>query len=75
MMRPTRRYRLLEADHLPGGKADNASPGEFDPEQLKMGIAVEREHTNSDEIAREIAMDHLREDPRYYTKLRLIHKD
>jgi hypothetical protein len=27
------------------------------------------EHTDDEEIAREIAMDHLTEDPKYYTKL------
>lgn len=37
--------------------------------QLKMGIKVEREHADSDEKAREIAMDHLYENPDYYSKL------
>lgn len=68
--------RLIEdKDILTGGKADGASPSDFDPDQLDMGTKVEREHSNSDELAREIAMDHLKEDPRYYTKLKLIHKD
>ena len=38
--------------------------------QLALGIKTEKEHTTRKEIAREIALDHLAEDPRYYTKLR-----
>lgn len=37
--------------------------------QLKRGIEVEKEHSSNPAIAREIALDHLLEDPRYYTKL------
>lgn len=40
--------------------------------QLKMGIKVEMEHTNDKAKAKEIAMDHLWEDPNYYTKLKKI---
>jgi len=38
-------------------------------DQLKKGIKVELEHTNTKKIAKEIALDHLGEDPNYYTKL------
>lgn len=38
--------------------------------QLAMGIKVEKEHTSDDKIAREIALDHLRELPDYYTQLK-----
>jgi hypothetical protein len=37
--------------------------------QLEVGIRVEMEHTNDEEKAKEIALDHLWEDPKYYTKL------
>lgn len=37
--------------------------------QLAKGIRVEMEHTNDERTAREIALDHLGEDPKYYTKL------
>lgn len=37
--------------------------------QLKKGIDVEKEHSSDPKIAREIALDHIAEDPRYYTKL------
>jgi hypothetical protein len=38
-------------------------------DQLKKGIQVEMEHTTNIKVAREIALDHLLEDPNYYTKL------
>lgn len=37
--------------------------------QLAKGIKVELEHTNDKKVAKEIALDHLKEDPNYYTKL------
>lgn len=37
--------------------------------ELTKGIKVEKEHTDSEEKAKHIAMDHLVEDPKYYTKL------
>jgi hypothetical protein len=40
--------------------------------QLEMGMKVEMEHTDSKEKAHEIAMDHLWEDPSYYTKLKKV---
>ena len=39
-------------------------------DQLKMGMKVEKEHTDSHKEAVKIAMDHLVEDPEYYTKLK-----
>lgn len=40
--------------------------------QLPKGIQVEKEHTKDSNLAREIAMDHLAEDPNYYIKLKRI---
>ena len=40
--------------------------------QLKKGISVEKEHTNKASVAKKIALDHLFEDPKYYTKLSKI---
>lgn len=37
--------------------------------ELSRGIKVEMEHTKEYSIAKEIALDHLKEDPKYYTKL------
>jgi len=68
----TLRLRLRVAGRLPGGLADDRVPEDFDPEALAQGMEVETEHTDDPEIAREIAMDHLTEDPAYYTKLKQI---
>jgi ribulose bisphosphate carboxylase small subunit len=40
--------------------------------QLEKGIKVELEHTDDETTAREIAMDHLWEDPKYYDKLEKV---
>lgn len=40
--------------------------------QLEMGIKVEMEHTDDKDKAKEIALDHLWEDPKYYSKLSKI---
>lgn len=37
--------------------------------QLRQGVEIELEHTTDRKTAKEIALDHLSEDPRYYTKL------
>lgn len=64
-------HRRKEAlgEYIPGGHASGRLPRDFDPEQLRMGVKVEMEHTRDRRIAQEIAMDHLVEDPQYYTKL------
>ena len=41
----------------------------FLEKQLNKGANIEKEHTNSIKIARQIAKDHLLEDPKYYIKL------
>ena len=43
--------------------------------ELEMGVKVEMEHTNDDELATEIAMDHLYEIPDYYTRLKKMESD
>ena len=37
--------------------------------QLQAGIEIELEHTTNRNLAKQIALDHLKEDPKYYTKL------
>lgn len=44
-------------------------------EQLKIGIKVEKEHTDDESKAKEIATDHLVEDVDYYTKLAKMEKE
>jgi hypothetical protein len=45
-----------------------------DSKELKMGIKVEMEHTINKELAKKIALDHLAENPKYYTRLKKIEK-
>lgn len=59
----------IRDDLLPGGKGDDRSPSEFDPGELAMGIKHEMEHTDDPRKALEIAIDHLSENPRYYSDL------
>ena len=61
--------KIIPEDLLPGGHADNMSDDNFKPCSLEIGIAVEMEHTNNPEIAKEIARDHLSSDNEYYKKL------
>lgn len=65
---------ICKADKIPGGMAEGKTPGDFDKESLAEGVSVEMEHTSDPKIAREIAMDHLTEDPQYYKKLKMIEK-
>jgi len=43
---------------------------EPDPEQVRQGMEIEKEHTSNALIAQKIALDHLVEHPDYYTKLK-----
>ena len=54
---------------LSGGIGDSKKEQEVDQEELEMGLEIEMEHTADPEIAKEIALDHLSEDPYYYTHL------
>lgn len=56
-------------NQLPGGRAEGLPDSAFDPRELDVGTDHELEHTDDPAIAREIAKDHLAEDPRYYEKL------
>jgi len=75
-LRQVIRHILKEyTDKLPGGLADKKTPKDFDQKALKKGIKFELEHTDDHALAKEIAMDHLTEDPRYYEKLEQMEKD
>ena len=75
-------YQPVKEDQIPGGLAkgmtlkDIAKHHKISPQTLKnefiKGYAVEREHTTDVNIAKEIALDHLYEDPNYYSKLSKI---
>ena len=53
-------------ENNPEGEPPSNEP---DPEQLRIGIETEREHTDDDAIAEQIARDHLTEMPDYYSRL------
>lgn len=59
---------MLNQDILHGGLGDNKPDSSFDPKELSMGEKHETEHTDNSLIAKEIAKDHLSEDPKYYEK-------
>ena len=58
-----------QVNTLTGGVGDTTAPSNVNTKELAIGVQVEMEHTNDPKIATEIAMDHLTEDPEYYTKL------
>lgn len=66
-------YRV---DSLSGGLGDEVKLGEaideYSMDALIDGINVELEHTDNLSAALEIAIDHLKEDKDYYSKLKLI---
>lgn len=49
-----------------------AKESEVNPSELKKGISVEMEHTKDPKKAKTIALQHLAEDPKYYTKLQTL---
>lgn len=53
-------------------KKQGFTRADADPEQLRLGIEHELEHTDSKKVAERIALDHLSETPDYYARLRLI---
>lgn len=57
------------ADVISGGKGDKIQAEDVNQNELKVGIAVELEHTRNEETAKEIAIDHLTENPKYYSEL------
>lgn len=63
-------YRLLTKliTERPG-KHNDVSDDKFNPDQLKMGVGVEKEHSDSKPVRKAISKDHLKEIPDYYTRL------
>jgi DNA-directed RNA polymerase beta' subunit len=53
---------------LIGGPADGKPDSAFDPKALKKGTKEEAEHTDNPAVAKEIAKDHLVENPGEYSK-------
>lgn len=57
-------------EKIKGGLADGIPDKKFNQTELIKGIKVEKEHTKDYQTAKEIAKDHLTEDPNYYKKLK-----
>ena len=66
--------RAESGERIPGGLSGTGKGFTFDEGELAMGLDVERQHTDDPRFARQIARDHLVEDPRYYTHLRFIER-
>ena len=64
------KYDQMELDEMISAIAEEhgVSPDQIRSE-FEMGVEEEMEHANEELIAQEIALDHLVEDPEYYTKL------
>lgn len=57
---------------LKGGKGDKLTPDQVNYYEFTKGWKHELEHTDDIDKAKEIALDHLAEDPNYYTRLDMI---
>lgn len=57
---------------LKGGKGDKMTPDQVNYYEFRKGWKHEMEHTDDIDKAKEIALDHLCEDPMYYTRLEMI---
>lgn len=76
---------LKKEDKIPGGKADKLTAKDIADKhkvsvdviekQIAMGVKVEMEHVDSEDLAREISLDHLEEMPDYYTRLAKMEKE
>ena len=60
-----------------GGRAVETGTTNTDvnPDELAMGVEIEKEHTPDPFIAMRIALDHLAELPDYYTRLKKMEED
>ena len=73
-------YQIVcEAMNCPdaNGKAqkEGLTEDEVNPQELAMGIEIEKEHTGNPQLAKTIALDHLAEIPDYYTRLKKMERE
>lgn len=64
--------KMNEGQKLKGGKGDKLTPDQVNYYEFQKGWRHELEHTDDIDKAKEIALDHLSEDPIYYTRLDMI---
>jgi len=66
--------KLYNEAYRQGSGFYNKNPAKISVSQIQRGTIHELEHTTDRAIARKIAMDHLKEDPKYYTHLAKMEK-
>ena len=54
---------------------EHGKGGKPNPRELAMGVKIKMEHTKYPELARSIALAHLKEIPDYYTRLKKMEKE
>lgn len=54
---------------------EHAKGARANPRELAMGVKIEMEHTKFPEMARYIALAHLKEIPDYYSRLKIMEKE
>lgn len=74
---PLSQINFVKEEEFIGGEADNMTPEDLSrkhdvdvkdiKKEVSIGTKIEMEHTDSEEEAKEIAMDHIAEYPDYYT--------
>ena len=63
--------KLIKKEWLQGGKGDGKRLSDFDPDEVAIGMKEEHEeHGGPDKVTEEIIVDHLTEDPHYYSKMK-----
>ena len=67
--------KFVNKGDVPVGRHTDRPDSDFDADELAMGIKIEKEHTDSEAVAKEIAKDHLAEIPNYYTLLVKMEED
>lgn len=61
-------------DRIKGGYADGKAVTDYNLAELIEGVKFEREHTNDNLLALEMAMDHLERIANYYTHLNVMER-
>jgi hypothetical protein len=69
---------LFDIENYPAnevGKHRDVPITKYCPKQVKIGLEIEKEHSDNPEIAGQITKDHLAEFPDYYTRLLKLEKE
>ena len=63
-------YKFIDEHEelIPGGKGEGLQPEDVDPKEFLVGIAVEKEHSANLAVCKTIALQHLADNPKYYSE-------